>query len=321
MPDDESWKSFIYSPFVCDGLNRTNHPVLEQRPPIQRTERLAFPHPNSLKRSALLVDRIYLPCWANLDYVQDVPLELTFGDPSVDHETAEKSWMAAEVFWPWKIEDPTAKANELLNIHLRDPLVRYRAGFPDASMVPVNYGLDTPMLPSGTGEAFQAVLNNVPVVVEEQLTWAQVCEFREDADARRKFRDLHLWLDGLNAQSERHATDLIAQKIDDYGAAIRKHGLSTRIEAVSSFLSLSAVVAGGGRSSGAGDAARTGVGRSGRRRARRRRRGRLGGEADARSRGRQARAAPRDRVPLRSSAARGRGRAVMAESDTPLRAE
>lgn len=53
-------------------------------------------------------------------------------------------------------------------------------------------------------------------------------EFRRDAEATGKYRDLRLWLqDGISGQSVAHATDIIDQKIDDYSWAIRKHGLST----------------------------------------------------------------------------------------------
>jgi hypothetical protein len=31
--------------------------------------------------------------------------DLTFGDPSLDHETAEKAWMYAEADFPWKLDD------------------------------------------------------------------------------------------------------------------------------------------------------------------------------------------------------------------------
>ena len=34
---------------------------------------------------------------------------------------------------------------------------------------------------------------------------------------------------------------MIAQKLEDYGGAIKKHGIRTRLEAISSFISLSAV--------------------------------------------------------------------------------
>lgn len=239
---DESWKSFIVSPYVCDALKREPQEYLAARPPIASTERLAFPHPNSLKRSALLVDRIYLPSWTPAWADNDIPLDLTFGDPSLDHETAEKSWMYVEVDFPWKLDDPVAKVHHLLEIYLRGPLLLYRASHPRASIVPINYDVGTAVLPSGTDEVYQGVLHNLPVVLEDALTWSHVVEFRQDPEARRKFRDLHLWLESLDGRSERQAADLIGQKIEDYRWAIKKHGLATAIQGISSFVSLGAIV-------------------------------------------------------------------------------
>jgi hypothetical protein len=240
----DRWKLFIHSPYVA---NVTHHgrmsDLLLKRPAIMKDDRLAFPHPDSLKRAALLADRIYMPCFADANCLEDIPVELTFGDPRLDVEFYSSAWMYNEVDWPWKLEDPARKAEELLKIWLRDPLTRYRSAFPQSCFVPVNYGVDTPVLPAGKQEAYQGVLNNIPVAIEQDLTWEQTLEFRNDKESRRAYRDLHLWLEsGLKTESERQATDLIAQKLEDYSRAIKKHGIRTTVEAISSFISLSAVV-------------------------------------------------------------------------------
>jgi hypothetical protein len=239
---DDGWKAFIASPYVCDGLRRNLQPYLLDRPAVASHERLAFPHPNSMKRAALLADRIYLPCWTPEYALEGIPPEVTFGDPALDHQTAEAAWMYVEVDWPWKLDDPHAKVRALLDIYLRQPLVQYRERFPRTSIVPINYDVGTPVLPGGSDDAYQAVLGNIPVVLEEQLSWEQVLAFRQDPEAKRKFRDLHVWITSLNVESERQATDLIAQKIDDYRYAIKKHGLSTWIQGISSFVSLGSLV-------------------------------------------------------------------------------
>ncbi len=240
---NDSWRAFIFSPYVPDAFNRHLRQVLVERPPVATNERLAFPHPDSVKRAALLVDRIYVPCWAGEDKLEDLPHELTFGDPHLDQQTAEQTWMAAEVFWPWKLDDPQAKLDELLRMFLRDPLSRYRLAFPQASVFPINYDAGTTVLPVGNHHVYQGVLNNVPVVIEQDLTWHQVLEFRRDAEARRKYRDLHIWLQQqMKVESEQHVTALIAQRLEDYRWAIRKHGLKSSLEAISSFVSLSSIV-------------------------------------------------------------------------------
>jgi hypothetical protein len=239
---DEGWKAFIASPYICDAFKRHPQPYLVNRPAIASHERLAFPHPDSMKRAALLADRIYLPCWTPEYAREGVPTEVTFGDPALDHATAEAAWMYVEVDWPWKLDDPQDKVRWLLDIYLRKPLVQYRERFPRTNIVPINYDVGTPVLPGGNEDAYQAVLGNIPVVIEDQLSWDQVLAFRQDPEARRKFRDLHVWIDSLSVESERQATDLIAQKIDDYRYAIKKHGLSTWVQGISSFVSLGSLV-------------------------------------------------------------------------------
>ena len=236
---DRSWEQFLCSPYVSD-LATKSHDFLANRPPVANNERLAFPHPNSVKRAALLVDRIYLPCFAPYTF-KDMPYELTFGDPVVDQRTWEATWILPEIDHP---KGPVATWHHFYLTHyLREPLSRYRAAFPQASIVPINYDAGSAVLPFGNQHVYQGVLNNVPVVLETELTWEQVVEFREDQEARRKYRDLHLWLEhDTEFNSERHATDVIAQKLEDYRWAIKKHGLKTMVEAISSFVSLGAFV-------------------------------------------------------------------------------
>jgi hypothetical protein len=206
-------------------------------------ERLAFPHPHSFKRAALLVDRIYVPCWAAPSHLEQIPIDMTFGDPLLDQETFDKTWMLAEVDWPWKLDDDQKKHDELLTYFLREPLLRYRNRFPRTNLFPMDYDVGSPVIPVGQAAVYEGVLNNVPAVVEEKLTWPQIVEFRQDADARRQYRDLHLWLEsGLKVESARQAEDLIAQKLDDYRRAIRKHGLKTAVEGAASLVSLTAII-------------------------------------------------------------------------------
>lgn len=92
--------------------------------------------------------------------------------------------------------------------------------------------------PAGSVLAYQAAMENIPEIVESQVSWEQVIEFRSDKEALRKYRELRLWLEySLSAQSVEHARDLIAQKVEDYEWAIRKHGLKTATGALSQIFS------------------------------------------------------------------------------------
>ncbi len=232
-PDE--YLTVICSAYIPDILTREN-PRFRDRPPIARSERLAFPHPNSLKRAALFADRVYMPVWAIGGQAYDIPPELTFGDPDLDRVTHDQGWLIKDVVTTFPLDS-------LLATCQRGPLTRYSEAYPDTQFVPMNYDVGTPVVPAGSELAYQGVLENVPVAIEEALTWPQIAEFRSDVEARRKYRDLHLWLErGLQAESERQAADLIAQQLDDYRWAIRKHGIGTAIEAVASLVSLSAIV-------------------------------------------------------------------------------
>jgi hypothetical protein len=85
----------------------------------------------------------------------------------------------------------------------------------------------------GEQVAYEGALSNIPLVVAEAHTWEHILEFRGDPEAKRKYRDLRLWLrSGLKAESSQHAADIIGQKIDDYGWAIERHGLQTSLGAL-----------------------------------------------------------------------------------------
>jgi len=94
-----------------------------------------------------------------------------------------------------------------------------------------------------TSPGILATLSQIPVAVEAELSWQQVRDFREDREAQRKYRDLHLWLQsGLSAKTEWQAKDIIEQKISDYRWAIKKHGIKTAAETITSLLGLGSVV-------------------------------------------------------------------------------
>jgi hypothetical protein len=90
---------------------------------------------------------------------------------------------------------------------------------------------------SGPGIAYCAVLDNIPTVIEDQLSWRQIVEFRSDIDAVKKYRSLQYWLsDAMAGKSLAQARDIIEQNLSDYHFALRKHGVDTRISFVRTFL-------------------------------------------------------------------------------------
>ncbi len=103
------------------------------------------------------------------------------------------------------------------------------------------------------GVGIVATLEQIPVAIETELSWEQVMEFKKDSESQRKYRDLHLWLEhSLAAKSEYHAKEIIEQKITDYSWAIRKHGIKTKAEIISSTLGLGSIIpTAGGLSSAA----------------------------------------------------------------------
>jgi hypothetical protein len=89
----------------------------------------------------------------------------------------------------------------------------------------------------GSSIAFEAAIGSIPVLVEKDLSWEQVLEFRKDADAKRKLRALRTWLQtGLSAKSVAEAKEQIERRVDDYEWAIKKHGLRTVIGGLTAVL-------------------------------------------------------------------------------------
>jgi hypothetical protein len=89
----------------------------------------------------------------------------------------------------------------------------------------------------GAQEILFATLTNVSVVDESLLQWEQVLELRRDQETRSNYcRFLH-WLEGDMAdRSEPYIIDDLANKLDDYEKALRKHGIVTALGTISATL-------------------------------------------------------------------------------------
>lgn len=73
-----------------------------------------------------------------------------------------------------------------------------------------------------------ATLSNLQIVDESQLNWEQVTEFRNDRENQEKYRLFLHWLSvTLAGRSQALVDEEILQKLTDYEAALKKHGLRT----------------------------------------------------------------------------------------------
>jgi hypothetical protein len=226
-------------------------------------ERCACPQELVAKRAALLFDRIYKP--QTLSFDDSIPSSLLFDVPNTsDHFNTTWDKFRQELFKKNAISNhmrekiPTADevANIIFEFALRVRVESFRlAGY---TITPVYNSQQRFFLdyPSGKNIVYQAAVENLPEIIEDQVSWEQVIEFRSDKDAIRKYRALRLWLEySLSAKSVKHARDLIARGIEDYEWAIRKHGLKTATGALSSIFSwkgLISITAGMGVSAAVG---------------------------------------------------------------------
>lgn len=181
------------------------------------------------KRNALLFDRIYISTLDDSWWTKKIPDELTFGI----HKFDEKAYIEAH--------EQGLLDKKLIHDAIREfgmtSIRNYRSGFTSnvynklgISVIPTYADDDSFAIDflDGNDVAYQAVINNVPVISEVKTTWEQIIEFRSDKETLRKYRDLRIWLkDGLNTDDVQQATDIIGQKLDNYEWALKKHGMET----------------------------------------------------------------------------------------------
>jgi len=227
-------------------------------------ERCAYPQQFVAKRAALLFDRIYKPqlFTPQMGFYDGIPPDLLFDIPNTtDHFNTTFEKFRPDLFKKDAISNqmnesiPTA--DSVLKIfndfELRVRVESFRlSGY---TVTPVYQSQQRFFLdyPSGNNIVYQGALENLPEIIEDQVSWEQVIEFRSDKDAIRKYRALRLWLEySLSAKSVEHARDLIAQRIEDYEWVIHKHGLKTTTGALSSIFSWEGLISlGAGVSIGA----------------------------------------------------------------------
>ena len=97
-------------------------------------------------------------------------------------------------------------------------------------MTPVyNFASDrTSAYREGKYEVVTSILSNLEIVDDEMLTWTQVLEFRQDEEARRKYKRFLHWLDKeMLGKSQNFIEDEIIERLEAYEGALKKHGIKT----------------------------------------------------------------------------------------------
>ena len=89
-----------------------------------------------------------------------------------------------------------------------------------------------------------ASLENLKIVHEDAMDWEQIMDFRNDKDARRKYRRMVHWLNGsMVGKSQSFIQDELAIRIEDYESALQKHGLKTLLGTLSDILDPKVLIA------------------------------------------------------------------------------
>jgi hypothetical protein len=98
---------------------------------------------------------------------------------------------------------------------------------------------------AGDRAALVAVIENLEIVSEDDLTWEQIVEVRKDADALVQLRRLRHWLDrDFVGKSRAFVEDEIALRLTSYNESLRKHGLKSVVGALSATLDSKILIGG-----------------------------------------------------------------------------
>jgi hypothetical protein len=91
----------------------------------------------------------------------------------------------------------------------------------------------------GNVEALVAISENLAVVDEDKLSWAQVLELRRDLEAKEKLRRMRFWIDSeFSGKTVSHIADACAVRLENYEWALRKHGIETVTGTLSDLLDI-----------------------------------------------------------------------------------
>jgi hypothetical protein len=101
-------------------------------------------------------------------------------------------------------------------------------------LTPSEYDEVTPQESAG----LEVCLDHIPTVVDSEVTWEQVLEFRKDKRSMEMLDRLRRWFAmDLLEKSQDEIRNILGKRLDDYQWAIKKHGLRTVIAGTTSLIS------------------------------------------------------------------------------------
>ncbi|MPN10140.1 hypothetical protein SDC9_157435 [bioreactor metagenome] len=86
-------------------------------------------------------------------------------------------------------------------------------------------------------EPIHFVINHIPSIIENNLSWDQVLDIRQDKNSIKKLRRLRNWMYGLEGKEDHQIVDVLDLALDDYKYALKKHGVLTSSGAITTILS------------------------------------------------------------------------------------
>ena len=94
-----------------------------------------------------------------------------------------------------------------------------------------------------THSAYEVCLSNIPIIVEDKLTWKQVMEMRGDIASIKKIHRFRSWVDSeLEGKEKGEIIQSFEKALDDYKYALKKHGIMTVVGGLTTILSASSTV-------------------------------------------------------------------------------
>jgi len=73
-----------------------------------------------------------------------------------------------------------------------------------------------------------STIENLKIVDEENITWEQVLEFRNDIEIQKRYKRFLHWLDNeMVGKSQSFIEDELSIRLEDYEHALKKHGIKT----------------------------------------------------------------------------------------------
>lgn len=189
---------------------------------------------NTPKTAALFFDRV----WETRAFLEAAPKEISMYGATEEEIWIDSLFVATKDRTDDRLAQLIINANNPIPEHIfrRQPLCRFisEALFKHYKFIATPFyesaeSLNKEYHPGNIGVIFAAI-KNIGIVDEEKLEWSQVKEFRKDLNCQRKYRRMIHWLDSeLVGKSGNFISDRIANKLEDYEWALKKHGIETVI--------------------------------------------------------------------------------------------